>query len=262
MTDALDDGATWLLVFAHPGHELRAFHLLECVRPIVTVLTDGSGSTGTSRVAESSAVLGSVGARRGPMFGALTDRESYRALLERDAAPFVSQVRRLTQLMCAEGVTTALVDAAEGYNPVHDVCHWMTRAAVARARDLGTPVELFELDLLAHPDGNGSGLRLTLDDSAFERKLRALSRCSGLAREAAALFELHGKDAFRVEFLRRVVIDQPPPAYEWVPHYEEVGAQRVKAGTYAAALTYAAHVRPVIDMLVAHDRPCDKPSYC
>jgi hypothetical protein len=262
MTDLLADGTTWLLVLAHPGHELRAFHLLERVKPIVTVLTDGSGSTGISRVAESSAVLTSVGARRGPMFGALTDRESYRALLEHDAAPFVSQVQHLAHLMCEEGVTTALVDAAEGYNPVHDVCHWMARAAVARARALGTVVELFELDLISHPDGIGNGVRLALDDEAFGRKLEALGRYHGLAGEAAAAFERHGKDAFRIEFLRKVLVDQPLPASQWVPHYEEVGAARVKAGTYASILTYAAHVKPIIETLLARDLRCGKPSYC
>ena len=226
----------------------------------MTLLTDGSGSAGTSRVVESSAVLGRVGARRGPMFGALTDRESYRALIEHDAAPFVAQVQRLASLIGEEGITTALIDAAEGYNPVHDVCHWMARAAVARARELGTSVELFELDLVSHPDGSGDGMRLTLDDEAFERKLAALSRYQGLAGEAAAAFERYGKDAFRVEFLRRVVVDQPLPSRQWVPYYEEVGAARVKAGTYASVLTYAAHVKPIIETLFTPELRCGQPS--
>ena len=38
----LDPTEPWILLFAHPGHELRAHHLMERVRPSVAVLTDGA----------------------------------------------------------------------------------------------------------------------------------------------------------------------------------------------------------------------------
>jgi hypothetical protein len=249
-TDALDTRASWLLILAHPGHELRAHHLLECVRPIVTVLTDGSGSTGVARVDESCALLADVGARRGPVFGALTDQDAYAALVGGDASVFIEQVDRLVDVIRTESVTDILVDAAEGYNPVHDVCHWMARAAVARAEDLGCRLSLYELDLVSHPDGCGSGVRLTLDDEAFARKLRAVGAYQALAAEAGAAFALHGRDAFRVEFLRRVPLDRELPSVDWLPYYEEVGAARVREGRYASTLRYASHVRPVIDSLI------------
>ena len=42
-------------------------------------------------------------------------------------------------------------------------------------------------------------------------------------------FDRYGQDAFRIEFLRRV-IDGPAPLPSWIPYYEEVGEARVRAG--------------------------------
>ena len=171
-----------------------------------------------------------------------------------DAEPFLTHVNALSDVLVTEGVRAVLVDAAEGYNPVHDVCHWIGRAATLRAQRFGAPVELFELDLVAHPEGPGDGLRLTLDDQAFARKLEATARYVALKSEADAAFERYGRDAFRIEFLRRVV-DGPPPPAAWVPYYEEVGEARVRAGRYATVLRYSSHVKPVIDRLLASVRP-------
>jgi hypothetical protein len=44
-------------MIAHPGHELRVHHWIERTRPLVFVLTDGSGHTGVSRLASTTAVL-------------------------------------------------------------------------------------------------------------------------------------------------------------------------------------------------------------
>src|SRR4051794_29308473 len=50
------------LVVAHPGHELRVHGWIEAVRPLVHVLTDGSGSSGRSRLESTRRVLGPTGA--------------------------------------------------------------------------------------------------------------------------------------------------------------------------------------------------------
>jgi hypothetical protein len=146
------------------------------------------------------------------------------------------------------------MDAAEGYNPLHDVCHWIARAAAERARQSGVDLVLLELDLIAHPDGSGDGHRLVLDDRAFARKLDATSRYGPLKHEADAAFERHGVDAFRIEFVRRVA-GSPPPPPSWTPYYEEVGKARVRAGIYPSVLGYGSHVRPVIERLLAGVQP-------
>ena len=245
----LNPGRSWVLMFAHPGHELRAHHFMECVRPSVLFLTDGSGSTSESRLEDSRALLARVGARPAATLGPLTDREAYAALMAADAAPFLNQVNRLADTLLTEGAEAVLVDAAEGYNPVHDVCHWIARAATARARQFGADIALFELDLIAHPDPSDNGLRLVLDDQSFMRKLDAISCYVTLQAEAQAAFDRYGQDAFRVEFLRRVVDRLAPPS-SWIPYYEEVGETRVRSGRYTSVLRYGSHVRPLIERLL------------
>jgi hypothetical protein len=102
---------------------------------------------------------------------------------------------------------------------------------------------------VSHPEGDGKGLRLHLDHQAFERKMQAVSRYDLLASETNAALEQFGKDAFRTEFLR-LVADAAPPPESWVPYYEQVGEERVKAGRYRSVLRYADHVKPVIDALL------------
>lgn len=228
--------------------------MVERVRPSVVVLTDGSGSTSDSRLEYSRALLAQAGARPAATFGPLTDRAAYAALMAADAGPFLACVDQLTDTFLAEGVRAVLVDAAEGYNPVHDICHWIGRAATVRARRLGVPIELFELALASHPDTAGDGLRLLLDDQAFARKLDATSRYVALRAEADAAFSRYGQDAFRVEFLRRV-LDAPAPPPSWIPHYEEVGEARVREGRYASVLRYRSHVSPVVDRLLESVQP-------
>ena len=246
----LDANVRWFLVLAHPGHELRAYHFLERVCPFVAVMTDGSGSNGMSRVEDSRAVIERVGGRPAPVFGVMSDREAYAALMAADARPFLPLLTTIADSLARARVQVVVIDAAEGYNPVHDVCHWIGRSAVAIARRLGVDIELFELDLVSCPDGTGEGVRLVLDDEAFRRKLDAVASCDLLKSEAEAAFRHYGRDAFRVEFLRRVTAEARPPAASWIPFYEQVGEARVREGRYGSVLRYQAHVKPVIDRLM------------
>ena len=109
------------------------------------------------------------------------------------------------------------------------------------------------MDLVSHPDSSGDGLRVVLDDQAFARKLDAISRYDAIKGEADAAFERYGQDAFRVEFLRQV-LDGPAPPPSWVPYYEKVGEERVRAGTYTSVLRYGSHVKPVIDTILESAR--------
>jgi hypothetical protein len=70
-----------MLVVGHPGHELRVYGWLTSARPIVQVLTDGSGSEGHSRIDSTTTVLDGAAARPGSVYGRMTDREIYRLIL-------------------------------------------------------------------------------------------------------------------------------------------------------------------------------------
>jgi hypothetical protein len=238
----------WALVVAHPGHELRAFHFLERTRPLVAVLTDGSGSQGVSRLADTTHLLDEAGATQDPVYGRFTDSEVYAYLLTRDGTRFVDAAHQLRDSFENHGITAVLTDAAEGYNPVHDLCRGIAEASVQLCRTRA-PL-LFELDLVGHPDGSGPGIRLTLDESAFARKLDAVRRYTALTAEATSAFETHGREAFRTEFLRRSTPAVLPPV-EHVPYYEQVGNERVRQGRYRFVLRYGEHVRPVLAALLS-----------
>lgn len=237
----------WALVVAHPGHELRAFSFLESARPLVAVLTDGSGASGVSRLDDTTRLVEEAGAGRSFVYGSFTDREAYEYLMAADGSRFLETARQLSESFDAHGITAVLTDAAEGYNPVHDVCRSIAEAAVRLCAPRAP--RLFEFDLVGHPDGNGIGIRLRLDDGAFARKLDATHRYTALIAEAGAAFERHGIDAFRTEFLRRADETVLLP-HDYIPHYEQVGLERVRQGRYGSALRYRDHVRPVLTLLL------------
>src|SRR5258708_4480290 len=69
------------LVVGHPGHELLVHGWLEETRPLVFVLTDGSGRSGKSRLASTTRVVEQSGAKAGSIYGRLTDVAAYEAIL-------------------------------------------------------------------------------------------------------------------------------------------------------------------------------------
>ena len=239
-----------MFVVAHPGHELRAYHVLERVRPVVAVLTDGSGSAATPRIGGSRSLLDRIGGSPAAVFGSLTDRDAYDALMSGRTNRFAALVDAIADEVVARDVTAIVIDAAEGYNPIHDVCHWIGRSAISRVVGQKRGVDAFELDLVGHPEGDGRGVRIALDGDAFTRKLAAIAAYPALAGEAAAAFAQYGRDAFQSEFLRHVEPAAIPPA-SWVPYYETVGEARVRSGQYPSVLRYGLHVRPILEALTA-----------
>ena len=245
----LDIGsARWAVVVAHPGHELRIIEFISQARPLVAVLTDGSASTGQSRLTQTTALLEYVGATPSGVYGRLTDRDAYAAMMSRDWSVFLQVALDLSAAFRAHRITAVATDAAEGYNPVHDICRILTEAAAGLLRT-NAPA-LFEFDLLGHPDGRGDGIRLQLDDAAFARKLDAVKRYDALAAEAQTAFDAYGVDAFRTEFLRAAPATSLAPASE-IPYYERVGDERVREGRYSETLRYGAHVRPLMSVLLS-----------
>src|SRR6266700_3773669 len=119
------------LVIGHPGHELRVFHWVEMVRPVVFVLTDGSGRLGQARLPSTTRILDQTGASRGSFYGRLTDGQAYSAILNFDFSVFIELARELARFMVDDAVDYVVGDAAEGYNPTHDVCRLVIGAAVA-----------------------------------------------------------------------------------------------------------------------------------
>jgi len=231
------------LVVAHPGHELRLHRWLEVARPLVFVLTDGSGS-GRSRIGSTLDILASTGCTAGSIMGALTDREIYRMMLDGDIDPVAEMTIEVAQSVIARGIRSVVADAFELYNPTHDLCSVMARLASERAG-----VMPYEYSVTAAPGGEGELLRL--DDAAIARKLAAAHRYEGLREEVDGLVSRIGADALTRELLKPVDTALPLTSGGGKPFYETYGEQRVAEGHYKTVIRYETHFRPFVQKLTA-----------
>jgi hypothetical protein len=237
------------LVVAHPGHELRLHRWLELARPMVLVLTDGSGS-GRSRIDSTFAIVGATGSRPGAVMGAFTDHEMYRLMLSGDVEPIVATTLMLSDLFVEQGIRTVVADAFEWYNPTHDLCAVMASLAAERAAlASGRSVARCEYAVTESPAAGGETFEL--DDEAMARKLTAAHSCSELAREVESLIAKIGLDALRREVLRPVeaVLESMRPAA--TPFYETHGEKRVASGQYGLVIRWDTHLRPFLEKLTA-----------
>ncbi len=245
------------LVIAHPGHELRIHGWLERERPLVFVLTDGSGSGGHPRLASTAEVLHRVGARPGSVFGRFSDRSLYQAILDQDLAPLESVAKEMADALVEAGVDAVAGDAIEGFNPGHDLCRVLADAAVAIARRRsGRPVASHAFLLDGRPDDTpstvagigeaGGAFHLSLDDEALARKLAAAFAYPEMKGEVERNLAEHGEAAFRTECFQPVdpeadlerLLDDPP-------YYERYGERQVAAGHYESVLRFRQHFLPV-----------------
>jgi hypothetical protein len=249
------DAPRTALFIAHPGHELRVHRWLELSRPLVFVLTDGSGRAGRSRLAATSELLARCGARPGSIYGRMTDGELYRALLDGRHGLFASLAEELAEELHREDVEVVAGDAIEGFNPGHDVSRLLLNAAVASLCAGRRSIDNRDFPLDAAPDdltgeARASAIRIRLDPAALARKLAAARSYPGLEDEVARALALHGPEAFATEWLRQVrygleidgVVPDPP-------FYELHGERRVAAGTYQEVLRYRTHVAPLAECL-------------
>jgi hypothetical protein len=244
------------LVIAHPGHELRVHRWLELARPTVFVLTDGSGHTRQSRLASTTAVLERAGAVPGAIYGQLADRELYRALLEGDTSLFTALADELAAALAEADVDCVAGDAAEGFNPGHDVCRLLLNTALERLAAPshgGRRPASFEFPLDGAPAAYAEerqAIRLELDEEALERKLAAARDYPELAGEVEAAFARHGAAAFRIECLRPVRYGlEIAHLFPQPPFYETYGEQQVRAGIYRQVIRFREHLAPLAEAL-------------
>lgn len=224
-----------LLIVAHPGHELRLFAWMERERPLLCILTDGSGSIAPARTPYSGALARGCGALRGPVFGVMSDRDWYAAILAGDAAPFIAAMEAI--VAAAPPGAPVIADPVEGYNPMHDLAAALADAVAARIGGAR-----LTYPLMAARQG---GEVLRLDAATLARKRDAVAAYAPLAEEAATM--LRAQPGALAE--ERILPDHYawPPTAE--PAYERIGAERAARGVYGRTIRYADHVRPLAMML-------------
>jgi hypothetical protein len=240
------------LIVAHPGHELRVFGWMEQERPLYCSLTEGSGGAATSRIASTTRILEQVGATAGPVYGRYADRDVYRLLLDGRIDVFVEMAQELAAALIAGGIDCVAGDAAEGFNPSHDVCRFLIDGAVAAAQShTGRKIRNLDFVLDSSPAGcpealRGDAIWLRLDGAALDRKIEAAMHYAALRDEVQAALQRFGKDAFAVECLRPSTTALMIEQFEQeLPAYERYGDIRVREGRYREIIRYRQHVLPV-----------------
>ena len=231
---------------------MRIHHWIERTRPLVFVLTDGSGHTGLSRLASTTAVLERAGARPGSIYGRLSDREVYRAILDGDVDLFAGLADELAAALDQAGIGCVVGDAVEGFNPGHDACRLVINAALLRSSS--HPAN-FEFALEGAPDDcppedQGDAIRLELDGHALQRKLAAAAGYPEMAYEMERALASFGRAPFGLECLRPVRYGlevggrHPRP-----PYYESYGEKQVAAGIYREVIRFRDHMAPLAEGL-------------
>jgi hypothetical protein len=263
-------------VIAHPGHELCLIQWLKETKPVVFVLTDGSGSDGQSKLSQTTDLLAHYAVPQGNIYGRLTDAEVYQAILRGHREIFIELAAELAAVFATERFDYVASEAVEGYNPTHDLCRYITSAAIARANRVNGHRTLdYEASLinrksseLESPQADSVWIRL--DDQALEEKTKIMRAhphlreevSAGLDGAALGIFDTYpelademrsriedmGPDAFRVEHLRRASDEFPAMNIER-PFYEKYGEILARDGRYPVAIRFREHILPIIEAL-------------
>ncbi|MCF6291761.1 MAG: hypothetical protein L3J04_00040 [Robiginitomaculum sp.] len=247
-----------IAIFAHPGHELRCFGFLQSLSAKVLYLSDASASTGQQRLQQSSELLQDYGLQALDSEIAVSDTEVYLAIMTKDQAWMADFYHKLCFIIQKEQPDIIITDAAEGYNPVHDLCHFLTLAAVKtsklQTKIMVTPLTEHPHELDGHDITDCMVLDMTNNQSQIKTSaINSYAKAAGgqLANEAKAMEAEFGVDVNAREILR------PPislPDYfnrysKCKPHFERYGEQRVQSKKYKEILRLHPHLAFALNFL-------------
>ncbi len=250
--------AKTIAVFAHPGHELRCFGFLQHFAAEVLYISDASASSGKSRLSQSESLLQHNGLNIPSNELAVSDAKIYSALINQDRVWLLDFYQKLCRNLCAARPDLIITDAAEGYNPVHDLCHFLTMAAARACKFSG---KIMATPLTRHPhDLDGFDISdcmmLDLDPDQVETKTAAINAYTTvaggqLADEAKAMEEefgpkVHGREVLCPVMSLSCYFDKYSDNR---PYFEEYGEQRVQSNKYDQILRLRPHLAFALELL-------------
>ena len=222
-------------------------------RPRVLVLTDGSGRTGADRLAASRQVIAAQGAEPGRLFGHASDARFYQAMLALDSGFFLEILEALAAEIETSGASLVIGDAAEGYNPTHDLCRAMIDAAVELVRGrTGRPLQNYAFALTEWETrfaGAKPPVELSLDPSAHAAKVAACRSYAQMDREVDSAIGSKGEAYFALETFWPI---EGLSALPLDPLYDAIGADRVRSGAYSQVVHSTRHVEPLAAAIRAY----------
>ncbi len=242
------------LAVAHPGHELCVHGWLQRAKPLVLLLTDGSGGKGSSRLASTERILRQAGARPGCLFGRFPDRQIYQAVLAVNTQIFLDLAAELAAEFVRNQIEVVVGDAAEGTILAHDLWRGVVNRAIWMARQsLGRPMVSLEFPLeesqAIPPAASAAKYTLRLSDSELREKLAAARSYRELSHEIEFAISTGGEEGLRCESFFPTQIRQGDTDWSASPHYELHGERQVTAGVYSQVVCYQQHVLPILRAL-------------
>lgn len=251
----------YALVLGHPGHELRVLGWAKRSRPMVAILTDGSGSEGQSRIPLSLEIMDALGCRSLQAQGRLTDAEIYAAILSGRVEEFLTIADGIADSLEANAIDRVVSDSVEGYNPTHDLCAALAaRATRLCANRTGRTMIHYTFPLTgpAVTDSvSADAILVELDATEVNTKLdlsrQYAARAGGvLVDEVEDMINRFGAEGFAREMFVPADLDRDfSPYLDTQPYYESYGQKRVAAGHYQHAIRYREHMLPILDALRA-----------
>ena len=250
---AVDWGMTRVaLAVAHPGHELRLSAWVERARPVISILTTGSGhGSSRARVEASRRLAAELGATEGALFGSHLDRDVYGWIMDSDARPFLKLADALADGFVRQRVQTVVTDSWQLYNVAHDLCHLTVRRAVSLASaQLGWGIDCLDYEVVPPSMASRSGGPVCcpqeLTPAQLERKIALAEGFPEIAHEADNLRRAGGMAFLGREDLHSLrPMEDLAPADGERPLYEAFGEDRVAAGAYRSVLRWG-HVEPIV----------------
>src|SRR5258708_2726174 len=253
------------LVVGHPGHELKVFGWMSEHRPLVHVLTDGSGRHGISRLPSTARLIGKAGAKSGEVFGPVSDAAMYRALLGKNTPFFLDILNAIAASLIQHDIDFVAGDASEGFNPPHDICRVLVNGAVAlaeRASDraiLNYEFCLTEWQQHCQERHDSQCMHQRLQDGLLRQKLDAAEGYVEMRDEVRQAIAQRGEEYFRIECLREVSAPFAQDHGLAKPYYEIWGEQRVAQGEYGSVIRFKEHMLPVMEAVRDHVAAADLP---
>ena len=231
-----------LLVIAHPGHELRLFGWMVNTRPEVLILTDGSGSSGQSRLKFTHNIVAMTGCTLNEQFKPLSDRTWYKCFLERDAQPIIDACIAIAEGARRLGSGHIVSDAVDGYNPMHDTAFDLAASACSLIQRSGRDVVHWVCPATGTLSAGSIAMKNTLSPETQQLKLNAMQSYLPLCDEITGVL-LSKEFDISTEYLYNPVNTEFDGG---IPYYEEVGRGRIRDKLYVDVIQRERDVEPLI----------------
>ncbi|PHS23001.1 MAG: hypothetical protein COA84_11740 [Robiginitomaculum sp.] len=181
----------------------------------------------------------------------ITDHALYAMLMDRDRNAISALYGAIQSLLGNERPQTVVTDAAEGYNPAHDFCHFLVMLAVQivcpNAQLVETPLTDDPHDLSGHEPSRCMIFDLT--PSEIQQKSHVINAycktAGGILQQEVKDMRARFGEAVMVREILRPALSQE--AYfnrfkKEKPFFERHGERRVKEGKYDRLLRLHPHL--------------------